>query len=229
MIDGARCPDIIKQCKPLIQKAYDTNRRGTIMEDMRIIESTINSGIGGNVTQPYEEKKAKALDPEIRNVLQAMQSTGFLDVSSTDNAIHHQHVTIAGLKYRGSPRHKELIFIRSSDVQTWLPATVRQIFSLPARDGTAVVLLAIHRLSAAPSGMKDPFERWKDFGASVWGNESETLEIVKATDGICPGNKRPWRDGWVVRPLDKVHLSILGLRKVLIVGRIFDQLCPLRG
>lgn len=173
------------------------------MEDMRMIERSLYAEAGEGA-QSYDEKKAKALDPEIRNALESMDATGYLGVRSTDKAVHHQHATIGGLRYRGSPNHKELVFFRANDGQNWLPATIRQIFSLPVTNGAAVTLLAIHRLTTKPPNVHDPFQRWKDFGASVWGNESEKLEIIKATDDICPGNKQRWRDGWVVRPLDKV-------------------------
>lgn len=161
-----------------------------------MFERSIHSGIG-DTAQPYEEKKAQALDPEIRSALEDMQSTGALDVCSTDKAVHHQHATIAGLKYRGSPRHKELVFVRSHDGLAWLPATIRQIFSLPAKNGTVVTLLAIHRLSTAQSGVNDPFKRWKDFGASVWGKESTTLEIIQARMRSVRGiNDHGVMDGW---------------------------------
>lgn len=204
MIDGARCPDIIKKCKPLVQKAYETNQRGTIMEDMRMFERSVHSELKADAPQVYDERKARELDPEIRNAVRDMQLRGSLNVRSTDKAIHHQHATINGLRYRGSPRSKELVFIRSNDGHDWLPATIRQIFSLPATDGTAITLLAIHRLTKAPANVKDPFLRWKDFGAVLWGEESRSMDIIAATDDICPGNKRAWRECWVVRPLDKV-------------------------
>lgn len=208
MIGGARCPNIIRKCKPYLEKVYSMNQRGTVMNNLLNLEHNLDPTSTETIEQVYKEKKEQTLDPKIQNALKAMYDREHHNEPVAKRVIiHHQSAMLRGLRYRGSPRAKEIVFFRSQHDQPLVPATIWQIFTIrEAGSSHAVMLLGVERLKAC--NVYDPFARWKDFGAEIWGSECGVLEVIRGSGGIYPGNKRAWSEGcWVVRPLDRVSNS----------------------
>lgn len=108
--------------------------------------------------------------------------------------------------YRTSESHGVIFFQEAKDACALVPGIVRAIF--PVTHGSMThIFLAVHRYLAPRTSLPNPFQRYPDFGASLW--LSETQKEVT----IVPGNRRIYhaiyRD-WdynvlVMKPLNRVR------------------------
>lgn len=189
--------------------------RGTLMHDIRTLESDINSDSGQGIkTEPwaYDRKKLQNLEADIHDTL-----TG-LGLDLRIGAMIHPQYTIRGLQYaemngggKNTGGRNSIVYFRPTSEATSVPGLVRKIFSVPKRNQDGVdeqaVFLAVHRYQTLPdaAGVQNPFLQYEAFGAQLWCNTLGSVEVITPEQVICHGNRRRWQDGIIVlRPNDRV-------------------------
>lgn len=212
-LDGPRCPEYLRFCVPIVKECYGRDKRGTLMNDLSIFDGNINHNIDGG-PQMYESKKIQMLETDIYDAFVAASNTRDMErLKMRREAILHPRYTIRGLQYTDyKTGNKEcIIFFRTSG-EYLVPARIRQIFSVPdqcddeIRVEKGCVFVAVQRYKLLGNTSNDPFKQFGDFGAALWTNTMDEVEVILASDIVCHANMRKWSDDTIVlRPLNRVR------------------------
>jgi hypothetical protein len=236
-VKGDQCPDIIRTCAPILDECCQADTRGTLMHDIRTIETSINNKNDQSTsTEPwiYDRKKFQRLETDIYDALVSYStSRDMQELIRGLDALIHPHYTIRGLQYaeiraggKNSGGRNSIIYFRPTCDAPSIPALIRKIFSIPQKNRHGVeeesVFLAVQRyraLSDRDAG-QDPFLQYEAFGAQLWSMALYDVEIIMPDQVVCHGNRRPWRDGIVVlKPNNRVSCFLssacLSTHKVL--------------
>jgi hypothetical protein len=206
---------MIGKCEPILNSIYGGGTRGTLMSDIRTLDSNINPIFEDDaIEQDLDEEKLKPLDPETYNALVTFSSTkDGCGWTPRKDALLHTRYRIRGLQYTRSTAGKKdsVIFFQPKAGGPLVPGVIRQIFSLPRvnpeGNKTRGILLAVQRYKSLADidHIRDPFKRFTDFGAGLWHEKMDRLEIITTTQKICHAIWRQWEDKiLVMRPLNRV-------------------------
>jgi hypothetical protein len=215
-VQSARCPDMVAKCEPILNSIYGEDTRGTLMNDIRTLDSNMNdTPEKDNINKwDYDMAKLKPLDEETYKALLAFTTRS--DVNGwtpRKDALLHTQCRIRGLQYKRSTSGKRdsVIFFQPTADEPLVPAIIRQIFSQPRvnSDGieTQCLLLAVQRYKPLVEAdcIHDPFNRFADFGTNLWHDATAKVEIIEPAQKICHAIHRRWNDKIVVmRPLNRV-------------------------
>lgn len=211
LIRSGRCPNIIQKCQPILQNVYAEDRRGTLMTDLRTLDKNINDTYEDSPERwPDDRQDLCDLEPSVYDALKIFCLRENTNFTASRKGFLHTHYTIRGFKYTTSVSNRKdsIIFFQSEQGDSFMPAAIRQIFSIPAEtcDGTTkqAVFMAVEPFEAATDS-NGPFHRWKDFGAGLWRGPAGPIQIIRPSANICHANQRKWdEDCWVMRPLNRV-------------------------
>ena len=209
-LDSPRCPDYLKPCKPIMEQCYAADKRGTLMNDIRVLENQYSdTAIEDLKPWAYDNEKLQPLETDIQEAVLAASTTS--TISNIRNAIFHPCYTIGGLQYTPYTVQKKdsTIFFQTGVDENSVPGRIRQILSMPQCTQDAIniecVFLAVQRYKLISDGIEDPFKNFGDFGAALWSSDFKIVEIIGCSAVGCYGILRRWADGMVVlRPLNRV-------------------------
>ena len=218
-VQSARCPDMVAKCEPILNSIYGQDTRGTLMNDIRTLDNNMTDiPEEDNVSKwDYDEAKLKPLDEETYKALVTFAATKYADEwTSCKDALLHPQCRIRGLQYKRSTAGKRdsVIFFQPKADAPLVPGVIRQIFSLPQANPDGIkmqgMLLAVQRYKplVTTERIRDPFTRFEDFGAGLWHNATDKVEIITPSQKICHAIRRRWDEGiLVMRPLNRVSNS----------------------
>jgi hypothetical protein len=210
---------MVAKCEPILNSIYGQDTRGTLMNDIRTLDSNMKDIPEENSVNywDYDEAKFKPLDEETYKALVTFATTNNADGwTPRKDALLHTQCMIRGLQYKRSTAGKRdsVIFFQPSADAPLIPGIIWQIFSLPRAnpDGlkTQGMLLAVqrHKPLVATERIHDPFTRFEDFGAGLWHSATDKVEIITSSQKICHAIHRRWSGGiLVMRPLNRVSSS----------------------
>jgi hypothetical protein len=209
---------MVAKCEPILNSIYGEDTRGTLMNDIRTLDNNMNdTHEEENVSKwDYDEAKFKPLDEETYKALVTFTTRSDVNgCTPRKDALLHTQCRIRGLQYKRSTSGKKdsMIFFQPAADEPLVPGVIRQIFSQPQvnPDGieTQCVLLAVQRYKPLMDGIHDPFNRFADFGASLWHGTTAKVEIITPSQKICHAIHRRWNDKMLVmRPLNRVSNRI---------------------
>lgn len=203
-VQSARCPDVIAECEPILESMYGQDTRGTLMN------AAVQDADVSNCD--YNEVKLRTLDDETYRALVAFAANNKNDGWTPRNEVllHAQH-TITGLQYQRSTSGKKnsVIFFQPKAGEHLVPGVIREIFSIPRANPngtqTRCVLLAVQRYKQLGDHIHDPFKKFEAFGAGLWRECTEKMEIVRPSQKVCHAVRRKWGDNiLVMKPLNRV-------------------------
>jgi len=218
-VQSARCPDMVAKCEPILNSIYGQDTRGTLMNDIRTLDNNMTDiPEEDNVSKwDYDEAKLKPLDEETYKALVTFAATKHADGwTYRKDALLHAQCRIRGLQYKRSTAGKRdsVIFFQPKADAPLVPGVIRQIFSLPQANPDGIkmqgMLLAVQRYKplVTTERIRDPFTRFEDFGAGLWHNATDKVEIITPSQKICHAIRRRWDEGiLVMRPLNRVSNS----------------------
>lgn len=218
-VQSARCPDMVAKCEPILNSIYGQDTRGTLMNDIRTLDSNMNDiPEEYNVSKwDYNEAKLKPLDEETYKALVTFATTSNVDGwTPCKDALLHTQCKIRGLQYKRSTAGKKdsVIFFQPSADEPLVPGVIRQIFSQPRVEPNGIetqdIFLAVQRFKPLVDAdrIHDPFKRFADFGAGLWHGATAKVEIIAPSQKICHAIHRRWNDKiLVMRPLNRVSNS----------------------
>jgi len=118
-------------------------------------------------------------------------------------------------------RTNSSIFCRDGEVH--VPARIDQILSILTGDENRGYFVAVHRHLPIPREMRDPFCKYRDYGASLWMEcYSDNFDIIPLTQGkVCHAISMPWvAEILVIKALDRVSDRINDIKiQTYEVGR----------
>jgi hypothetical protein len=213
-VQRAQCLDVIAECEFMLESMYGQDTRGTLMNDIRVLHSSINNTpVDDDVSNcDYNEVKLRTLDDETYRALVAFAANNKNDGWTPRNEVllHAQH-TITGLQYQRSTSGKKnsVIFFQPKAGEHLVPGVIREIFSIPRANPngtqTRCVLLAVQRYKQLGDHIHDPFKKFEAFGAGLWRECTEKMEIVRPSQKVCHAVRRKWGDNiLVMKPLNRV-------------------------
>ena len=192
---------------------YGQDTRGTLMNDIRVLHSSINNTpVDDDVSNcDYNEVKLRTLDDETYCALVVFAANNKDGWAPRREVILHAQHTIMGLQYQRSTSGKKnsVIFFQPKAGENLVPGVIRQIFSIPRANPngtqTQCVLLAVQRYKQLGDHIHDPFKRFEAFGAGLWRECTEKIEIVRPSQKVCHAVRRKWGDNvLVMKPLNRV-------------------------
>ncbi|KAH7904023.1 hypothetical protein BJ138DRAFT_1019721 [Hygrophoropsis aurantiaca] len=216
-IQQPECPSILKESSSLLEECWGQYNKGTLMTDIRTLageqipdKKLKRSEIAWN--------KQEQLSEELRSTLLAMHKELVYELPNwtcPDAAFFHPRHTICQLRYANQQTSKRdsTMFFKPLRSNFLVPGVIQEIFSVPIKhtkdDYTEIYFLAIQKFKAC-SSEDDPFEKYPDFGASIWSEELADLDIIPSSQTICHAIWQPWRKGTtvgttVMKPLDRVR------------------------
>lgn len=221
LVQSDRCPDIIRSCSHLLDECYGQDQRGTLMNDLRILDYSLNDHSSQVESWDYEQDKFEPLEKVVYDAL-----ITFADSHRTDGwtvhsqAVFHKQHKIRGLQYaemtaggKNTRARHSTIFFQPEGSGQLVPGVVRKIFSIPRKQNgieSRALFLAVHRYKPLPDHVDDPFKRYEEFRSSLWSDERSSLEIVIPSQKICHATFCQWQEGiFVMRPIDRVSFRFL--------------------
>jgi hypothetical protein len=224
LVKSDTCPDIVKSCAPILEECYGLDQRGTLMDDIRTLDSTLNEhALASEVPWEYNHKDFDRLETAVHDALTSFSHTHHMDGwTAGTHAVLHKQYKIKGVQFaelhaggKNTGGRNSIIFFQPEPDTPLVPGIIRKIFSMPRKQGnieTQAVFLAIHRYKSlsASDGVVDPFALYESFGAGLWSDELGPVEIIMPSQKICHGIMRRWMQGvCVLRAIDRVRHFVL--------------------
>jgi hypothetical protein len=225
LVRSERCPDVIQEFAPILETCYGQDGRGTLMNDLRTLDSNLSNGTGTTSDDrpwAYNRKKFERLETDVHASLVAFFNSRGYNHTPDTHALPHAQYTIGGLTYaeskagaKNTDSRNSVIFFETEAGQPLVPGLIRKIFSMPKKDiqgsEQRLVFIAVERYKtlANTDGAQALFTRYGDFGAGLWSTTLGEVEIITPSHKMCHGIRRKWNEGAVVlKPLNRVS-SIL--------------------
>jgi len=183
------CPKFIRRCLNIVE-GLDQEVRGTFMSDI------VTMGADADAVKVSPVQKPITLDTDIQAALESRLTSEGSSVSTTLKVFDHPKLNISGLRFSeySTTKGNGTIFFQPTGTVELVPAVIRRIFCLQPNAlsiDAGQVFLAVHRFR--PSTMNDPFAFCKDYGASLWEEEtSDDVEVIRTTQHICHANQQKW-------------------------------------
>lgn len=218
-MQSTRCPNMVAKCEPILNSIYGQDTRGTLMNDIRTLDSYMNDSPEEDDVSKWDcdDAKLKPLDEETYKALVTFTTNNNVDGRAPrKEALLHAQCRIRGLQYKCSTAGKKdsVIFFQPRAGEPLVPGVIRQIFSQPRLnpDGIEIkrVFLAVQRYKPIVDAdhIHDPFKNFADFGAGLWHGATAKVEIISPSQKICHAIHRRWNDNiLVMRPLNRVSNS----------------------
>jgi hypothetical protein len=224
LVKSERCPNIVRSCAPILEECYGQDQRGTLMNDIRTFDSTLNEHpTSKEAIWDYDRKKFDRLESAVYDALVSFSRSHDVEGWTPDtHALLHKQHKIRGAQYaelnaggKNTGGRNSIIFFQPAPGAPPVPGVIRKIFSMPRKQQDIemqAVFIAVQRYQplAKSEGIQDPFARYENFGAALWSEELGTVEIITPSQPICHGVLRNWQKGvCVLRPLDRVGYLLL--------------------
>jgi hypothetical protein len=198
LLQGDKCPSVLKMAVPLLERKWDQGRRtGTIGELNNLGNSEprkVDNGKRVLIPRKIYDNAFRIAFEEASRTLPRAQDINFR------SAQKHERVNIGRRLFASKNRSRSNaeVFFKPLDCEDFLPGVIAGITSIEDGD-QEVFVLSIQPRKPAPTSIMNPFDRYPDFGAQLWSTEFEDDFIcIPATQPICHSESRTWVTGVVV-------------------------------
>jgi len=192
------------------------------MDDLRTLDHSLNDS-GQEKAWEYDRQKFDRLETAVYNALMTFSCSHSIDGWTVDtHALLHKEHKIRGLQFaelkagaKNTRGRHSTIFFQPIGSSRLVPGVIRKIFSMPRKQHgveTQAVFIAVHRYKSLIGSdvVDDPFKRCEGFGASLWLEELDSLEIITPSQKMCHATFRKWQESvYVLRPIDRVSYGFV--------------------
>jgi hypothetical protein len=203
------CPNIVQECKPVLERCWDLDKSGTLKNDMRIL---------GFEAEEAKVRRHVDIEWEKRGELSEMVCASLLSMddylraeiptwSMPRKVFFHARHNVRGTQYadRQTSKRTSVVFFQPAGSVEFTPGIIQEIFSVPIQDsGSAdeyreTYFLVIRRYLVLEASSDDILSDYAPFGASLWSDRlADQPDVVLATSPIRECIGRPWAPGVVV-------------------------------
>jgi hypothetical protein len=211
-------PELIRNCKPILQKLVDPQVRGTLVTDVLNfavddLDEVEVSDYASDTTSPL---------PTIPDFLMTCLLESFNETPKCISLL--PNLTIKGIIYSAASRHagNSSVLIHSGRPGLLIPAQIQCFVQLVLPDNidTPVTFVAARRY--LPANVKrDPFSAYPFLRAKLWSHELDALalytpESIESHFAHCP---MKWEEGQVMAVISLSRVSyLLNTNDILLIA-----------